>query len=240
MRTAVVTGANRGIGLAIVRALLARGDRVVATCRRPDYADALRAVLEPAGDDGVLVPLDVCEPRSAAAAATTVDDLLGGVDLLVNNAGVWAASDRDPAASSGPLAALDADAVTTVLRTNAVGALVTTQAFSALLARVGGGLVANVTSGLGSLDRGAPRQGYAYAMSKAALNMATRHLAAELASAGVDVIAFDPGWVRTDLGGQDARLSPDEAATGLLTVIDGLPPETTDVFLNRRGERVPW
>lgn len=240
MRTAVVTGASRGIGLALVGALLARGDRVVATCRRPGEAHALGAVLEPAADDGLLVPLDVSDARSAAAAASTVADAVEGVDLLVNNAGMWAAPGIDAAASAGPLAALDADAVTTVLRVNAVGALITTQAFAALLARAGGGLVVNVSSGLGSLERGAPQQAYAYAMSKAALNMATRHLAAELAETGVDVVAFDPGWVRTDLGGQRAKLSPDEAAAGLLRVLDDLAPETTGVFLNRRGERVAW
>ena len=240
MRTVVITGANRGLGLALARALLGRGDRVVATCRRPDDAASLRAMLEPAGDDALLLPLDVTDPRSAAAVASTVDETMGGVDLLINNAGVWAAPDADPAASAGPLAALEADALTDVLRINAVGALMTTQAFVALLARTGGGVVANVSSGLGSVARDAPKRAYGYAMSKAALNMATQHLAAELVDRGVGVVAIDPGWVRTDLGGERARLTADEAASGILGVLDDLAPETTGAFLNRHGELVPW
>lgn len=227
MRRVVVTGANRGLGLAFVRLFAADGDRVAATVRRPGDADALR------GLGGVTVhQLDVTDPGSVAAAAAAIGDELGTVDVLVNNAGVWAAG-----ASVGPLGELDADAVAAVLRTNAVGPLIVTQALAPQLA---GGIVANMSSGLGSLGRATPRINYGYAVSKAALNMVTRQLAAELRDQGTAVVALDPGWVRTDLGGPNARVSPEESVRGLAAVLDRVDVADTGRWFNRRGEEVDW
>lgn len=236
-RIAVVTGASRGLGLAVVRVLLAGDNHVIATARDLEAATELQAVADSAAPDVTLVPLDVTEPRSVGAAVAAVADRHEQVDLLINNAGVW---DHAEANTVGPLADLDTDRLTAVLRTNAVGPVLVTQAFQALLTRAAGAAVVNLSSGLGSLERGAPRRNYGYAMSKAALNMATRQLASDLADAAIQVIALDPGWVKTDLGGPSAHLAPDEAAAAVVDVIDDLPPEVTGAFLNRRGEPVPW
>ncbi len=234
-RVVVVTGASRGLGLAFVRALLARGDRVVATARHPVESPELDSVAASADGDATVLPLDVTAPESAAAAAAVVADLHDRVDVVINNAGLWSAG-----RSMSPLADIDPGALLAVLRTNAVGPVVVTQAFQALLARAGGSCVANLSSGLGSLSRGVPKRNYGYAMSKAALNMATLQLADELSAQATQVVSLDPGWVKTDLGGPDARLAADEAATALLGVIDSLPPESTGAFLDRRGRPVDW
>ena len=231
MPSALVTGASRGLGLEFVRQLSAT-HRVLATCRRPDDADALRATVEAAGRRSQLLALDVTDPDSIAECARSVAAEGSTIDLLLHCAGVW---DVDGSASSGPLETLRPQALLEVLRVNAVAILDVTRAMVDRLAR--DGLVVSLSSGLGSLTRDVPRVNYGYALSKAALNMATRYLAEELAP--VRVIALDPGWVRTDLGGPDARLSVEESVRQLRRVLGALGNET-GCFLNRHGEMVPW
>ena len=101
-------------------------------------------------------------------------------------------------------------------------------------------MVVNLTSGLGSLAGATGRGNIAYGMSKAALNMATRHLAAELARQGTVVVAMSPGWVATDMGGPGAPLEPPESVQGMLNVIDGLTPAQSGSFLDHTGVAVPW
>ena len=236
MRRVLVTAGNRGLGLEFVRQLLAAGDTVVATARRPHEADELRGLVAHAGERAALVALDVADPASVEACGDAVRARFGALDLLVNNAGVLSAagSETDPA-SGGPLAALRADALTRVLRVNTLGALLVTQGCAPLFRT--GAVVANLSSGLGSLARN-PLRNYGYAISKAGLNMVTRQLAAELA--GVVVVSLDPGWVRTDLGGQGANVAVDESVTALLGVVSGLGPQDSGAFLNRHGACVPW
>ena len=127
-----------------------------------------------------------------------------------------------------------------MLRVNAVGPLLVTQALAARLAAAGRSVVVNLTSGLGSLAGATGRGNIAYGMSKAALNMATRHLAAELARQGTVVMAMSPGWVATDMGGPGAPLEPPESVQGMLNVIDGLTPAQSGSFLDHTGVAVPW
>lgn len=240
MRRALVTGANRGLGLELVRQLLAAGDAVVATARRPEDAHELGALVESAGEPAAVVGCDVAEPDVVTACGVEAAARLGSLDLLVNNAGVWSAagSGEDPA-SVGPLAALQADALLDVLRVNTVGALLMTQACAPLLAAADRPVVANLSSGLGSLTRN-PLSNYGYAISKTGLNMVTRQLAAELAGDGVTVVSLDPGWVRTDHGGEGGDVEPEESAAALLSVIDGLDGARSGGFFNRHGDEVPW
>lgn len=240
MRHVLVTGGNRGLGLEFVRQLLDGGDAVVATARQPEVAGELHRLVAGAGGRATVVALDVADPDSVSACGVEVAARFGALDLLVNNAGVWSAagSAGDPR-SEGPLAALRADALATVLRVNALGPLLVTQACAPLLCAAEDAVVVNLSSGLGSLTR-SPRANYGYAMSKAALNMVTRRLAAELAEEGVTVASLDPGWVRTDLGGPSATVAPAESVAALLTVIANLDAESSGGFFNRHGDAVPW
>lgn len=231
---ALVTGANRGLGLEFVRQLLARGDRVLATCRQPGRAQALnRLVAEHPGRLHVL-PLDVAAPKSHAELLRELPLVSGGgsatIDLLINNAGVLHPGERFGAVTAGNL--------DDSLRTNASGPFLLTQALAPQLAD--GATVANLSSKLGSISSTGGFGTPSYAISKAALNMATVLLAHALAGRGITVIALHPGWVRTEMGGAGAELEPGDAVSALLAVIDRLQPADTGRFLDRHGAPVPW
>jgi NAD(P)-dependent dehydrogenase (short-subunit alcohol dehydrogenase family) len=240
MRRVVVTGANRGLGLEFTRQLAAAGDEVVATARHPKTADDLHKLA--AGSDGrvTVVGLEVGDPADVEAAARHVGERFEGVDLLVNNAGIWTAPGRPDRASSGPLADLRPDAVLEVLRINAVAPLLVTQALAPCLAAAGRSVVVNLSSGLGSIEGTRARGNVGYAMSKAALNMATRQLAAELAGQGTIVVSVSPGWVATDMGGASAPLEPAESVQGILNVLDAVTPAQSGSFLDHAGVVLPW
>ena len=240
MRRVVVTGANRGLGLEFVRQFAARGDDVVAGVRQPKTADALNKLAAKSAGRVTVVHLDVGDPDDIAAAALHVGERFDEVDLLINNAGIWTAPDEPDRASSGPLADLRPDAVLEVLRINAVAPILVTQALAPCLAAAGQGVVVNLSSGLGSIANARARGNVAYGMSKAALNMLTRHLAAELAGQGTIVVAMSPGWVATDMGGPSAALTPAESVQGILHVVGALTPARSGMFLDHTGATLPW
>jgi NAD(P)-dependent dehydrogenase (short-subunit alcohol dehydrogenase family) len=240
MRRVVVTGANRGLGLELTRQLLAAGNEVVAAARQPKKAEELHKVVSRSGGRGTVVRLDVGDPAEVAAAARQIGERFAAVDLLVNNAGIWSAPGEPDRASAGGLADLRPEAVLEVLRVNAVGPILVTQALAPILAASGRAVVVNLSSGLGSLAGVGSRGNVAYGMSKAALNMLTRHLAAELRPEGTIVVAVSPGWVSTDMGGPGAPLGPPESVQGILNVIDALTPAQSGCFLDHTGATVPW
>jgi NAD(P)-dependent dehydrogenase (short-subunit alcohol dehydrogenase family) len=142
--------------------------------------------------------------------------------------------------SAGALAELRPEPVLEVLRSNAVGPILVTQALAPLLAAAGRATVVNLSSGLGSLTKAVSRGNIAYGMSKAALNMLTRHLAAELRHQGTIVVSMSPGWVSTDMGGPSAPLGPPESVQGILNVVAVLTPAQSGSFLDHTGATVPW
>jgi len=240
MRRVVVTGANRGLGLEFTRQLLAAGDEVVAAARQPKQADELHKLVSASGGRGSVVGLDVGDPDSVAAAALQIGERFEAIELLVNNAGIWSAPGQPDRASAGALEDLRPEPVLEVLRVNAVGPILVTQALAPMLAAAGRATVVNLSSGLGSIERATGRGNVAYAMSKAALDMLTRHLAAELRRQGTVVVAVSPGWVSTDMGGPAAPLGPPESVQGILNVIDALTPAQSGCFLDHTGATVPW
>lgn len=240
----LVTGANRGLGLALVRTLLARGGRVVAACRHPGKATELnRLAGEHPGRLHVL-PLDVADPKSHAELAHELPLVLGGddgagrLDLLVNNAGVLHSGERFGQVSAANLE--------DSFRVNAMGPFLLTQALAPLLAGAGpdrdrgGAKVANLSSELGSIA-GVRRFGTpSYNIGKAAQNMATALLAQALRERGIVVLALHPGWVRTAMGGKDATLDPQQSAEGLLRVIEAAGPQDSGRFLDWQGRALAW
>jgi NAD(P)-dependent dehydrogenase (short-subunit alcohol dehydrogenase family) len=230
-RCCLITGANRGLGFEFVRQLIERGDFVVAACRTPNTAAELQLLVT--ADTGLIVALDVADARSVGAATALVAERIECLDLLVNAAGV-----EDTPDSAGPLRDLDAEALVHVYRTNAIGPALVTQGFAALLQRSERAVVANLTSSLGSLTASNTPGGYGYAMSKAALNMLTRKLAADLD--GVLVVGVSPGWVRTDMGGEDAPLSSHDSVADMIALLATLGPEHGGLALTHTGQRLPW
>jgi NAD(P)-dependent dehydrogenase (short-subunit alcohol dehydrogenase family) len=204
-RVAVVTGANRGIGLEIVRQLARKGLRVVLTARNAAKGEAARAELAAEGLEVSFHALDVRDASQAQAAAVWVDREFGRLDILVNNAGVLI----DPRGARP--ATLDPAVLRDALETNLLGALVVTQACLPLMRARGYGRIVNVSSDLaqlGSMGPGTP----AYRISKVALNALTRALAGELAGTRIKANAMSPGWVRTDMGGPSAPRNLEQGA----------------------------
>ena len=232
----LVTGANRGIGLAFVRQLLARGDRVIATCRHPGKANALNTLAGEYPGRLHVLPLDVASEKSRTELVRELPLVCGDdvdtqrIDLLINNAGVLHSGER-----FGALSAANLD---DSFRVNASGPLLLTEALAPMLAD--GATVANISSQLGSIGNNRQFGTPSYNISKAAQNMATVLLAHALRDRGIRVVALHPGWVQTDMGGDGAQITVEASATGLVRVIDALGAEDSGRFLDWQGDALPW
>ncbi len=220
MGKTVITGANRGIGLELVRQLAERGAEVVAVCRhRSVELDALGVEVE----EGI----DVSRDHSGTELARRLDG--APVDLLVNNAGILSKESLDD---------LDFDRIRRQVEVNALGPLRITAALLPNLQE--GSKVALVTSRMGFIADNGSGGSYGYRMSKAALNMAGKSLAVDLKGRGVAVVVLHPGYVRTDMTGGGGNLEPAEAARGLIARIDELDLASSGSFRHSNGEPLPW
>jgi NAD(P)-dependent dehydrogenase (short-subunit alcohol dehydrogenase family) len=230
-RVAVVTGANRGIGLAIARQLALRGVHVVLTARDEQRGNDASKELIAQGLPVSFFVLDVTSDDSASRLAEHLRATWDRLDVLVNNAGVA----LDPWLSALNVAI---STVVATFETNVFGALRVSQALIPLMKEHGYGRVVNLSSNLGSLEKMGGLT-VAYRSSKAALNAITRVLAAELKHDDILVNAMCPGWVKTALGGDDAPRLPEEAADTaiwLATLPAGGP--TGGFFQDRKP--LPW
>jgi NAD(P)-dependent dehydrogenase (short-subunit alcohol dehydrogenase family) len=217
----VVTGANRGIGLELVRQLLARGDDVEATSRKGD--------LELASPKLRVHRVDVTDDASVAALAAAITE---PVDVVINNAGINRPNQR--------LGALDLAFTAEIYATNAIGPL---RVVHALLPQVRRGVekkLVHITSGMGSITDNTSGGSYGYRMSKVALNMMSRSLAVDLRNDGIISFVINPGWVQTDLGGPSAPTPVVDSVRGILERIDEATLETSGSFLNWKPGTYPW
>jgi len=202
-KIAVVSGANRGIGFEICKQLAGHGFKVILTARDSAKGKAACEQLSKQGLDVIFHQLDPTDARSIEGLARYLAKEFGGLDVLVNNAGVLLSDDK-------VAAEVDPDILRKTLETNVVSVLALSQAMVPLMKKRGGKII-NVSSDLASLkemDSGYP----AYRISKTALNAITRVLAAELAASNIQVNSMTPGWVRTDMGGAGAPLSVEQGA----------------------------
>jgi NAD(P)-dependent dehydrogenase (short-subunit alcohol dehydrogenase family) len=228
-----ITGANRGIGLALTQQALARGDHVFAGVRHPDTAHELRRLAQQY--TLTVLPLDVTDEDSISAALNTVRAQTSALDVVINNAAIN--PETPPYETFGQL---EAAAMLEVLHTNTVAPLLVAQAFVSLLTQGDHPRLINISTEMASLANRTYGGSHSYCMSKAALNMASRGLAADLKGRKIVVVALDPGWVRTDMGGPSASLAPHESANGILKVIDSLTMKDSGKYLDYRGGQHPW
>ena len=237
MRTVFITGANRGLGLEFVKQYVAQGNVVHACCRRPGGAAELKA-LEKANRTTLHVhALDVTRTEAVQRLAGALAET--PIDILINNAGVFgpkAESEKDLRQSYGHI---DEEIVAKVLRVNALAPLVVAQAFTEHVARSAERKMVAISSALGSISETSGGY-YAYRMSKAALNMAMATIAKDLASRGVGVQVFCPGWVRTEMGGPKAPHTVESSVRGLRRLIDETPKPGSARFQLFDGTLVPW
>lgn len=220
MARALITGANRGIGLAMARQLKERGDEVIAAVRQS--SDELKAL-------GVRIEegVDVASDEAVRSLKERLGD--ARIDVLVCNAGVLERVSLDE---------LDLESCRRQFEVNALGPL---RVVHALLPNLGeGSKIALITSRMGSIADNTSGGHYGYRMSKAALNMAGVSLAHDLKGRGIAVAILHPGFVRTRMTGGSGQLEPEESARGLIARMDELTLETSGGFWHQSGERLPW
>lgn len=228
MPTALVTGSNRGIGLAFVQSLAGDGWRVHACCRNPEKARDLKRI------EGEVLRhrLDVTDGLRVASFSRELRENEEGVDLLVNNAGThggW-----------GSFGRTDYDDWLEALRINTLAPMRMAERFADHVARSERKTIVNLSSKMGSIGGLASGDSHIYRSTKAALNMITRCLALELAPRGVVVAALHPGHVHTEMGGSGAPVAPEDSVAGMRQVIDGLTPQKSGGFYSYDGEELPW
>jgi NAD(P)-dependent dehydrogenase (short-subunit alcohol dehydrogenase family) len=229
-KTVLVTGAARGLGLEFCRQLSAAGHRVIACPRTSGEADLER--LAAASADRVRIePVDVTDDTRVRELAASLEG--EAVDVLIGNAGVF------PSGGSAERG-FDTDALLHAYRVNAVAPLSFAHALLPALRRGSTRKIAHVTSLMGSIGDNTSGGSYAYRMSKAALNQATRTLALELGSDGFTVLVLHPGWVRTRMGGSGAPLEIDASVAGMIRVIEAATPRDGGRFLAWDGRELPW
>ncbi|MFN3841849.1 MAG: SDR family oxidoreductase [Rehaibacterium terrae] len=223
MRTVLITGANRGIGLALAQQYSARGDRVIAVCRRASPAlDATGAQVESG--------IDVTDAAALAALARRLGDTR--IDTLVLNAGILAKE------SLGEIDAAGFDSLRRQFEVNALGPLKVAQALLGHLAD--GARIGIVTSRMGSIADNGSGGYYGYRASKAAVNAIGKSLAVDLKPRGIAVFLLHPGYVATDMVGGRGDLTPEQAARQLIERLDTLTLEQTGTFWHGNGTPLPW
>ncbi len=227
MTTILITGANRGIGLAIAQHAAKRGYTVIGTARNPDSADELKAT-------GARVEKLVTDSdESCKALAARLGD--EAIDVVINNAGIFLHDCDD-------LEDFNHESFMRTIETNTLGPLLLTRALIPHLERSQRKLLVQHSSDLGSIaDASTGRQNaLGYRISKAGLNMATATIAHELKPRGITCVSVHPGWVRTDLGGPHADLSTDESASLILDTIEGLTSADSGRYMDFAGKDLPW
>ncbi|XP_062333973.1 C-signal-like [Osmerus eperlanus] len=247
-RTVLVTGANRGIGLQLVKALVNgkfTPEVIIATARDPGRAGELQE-LASKNCSIHIVKLDVIDQQAIFQAVQCTSSLVGekGLNCLINNAGI---NLRDS------LEEVTVDTMMLNYQINTVAPLMIIQAFLPLLRKaakqttgfgIGRAAVVNISSCLGSIQHtwedGAEYRCYPYRASKAALNMVSRCVAYDLEPEGILCCSLHPGWVRTDMGGQEAPLGTTESVEGILSVLGGVDRNSNSLLLDWTGQKLPW
>ncbi len=230
MATVLITGANRGIGLEFAAKFLARGDRVLATCRDVVTASSLNRLQEDNENLEVLA-LDVASLESIQKLVQRLDGV--AIDIFINNAGVYGPKDTE-------FGAVDAEVWASVLLVNSISPLVLSQMLMPNLRLGKDKKLLYLTSKMGSIEDNSGGGSYIYRSSKTALNSVVKSLAIDLAAEGFTAAVLHPGWVRTDMGGPNALVDTNTSVVGMMQVIDNLSHAQSGSFFNYDGNTIPW
>jgi NAD(P)-dependent dehydrogenase (short-subunit alcohol dehydrogenase family) len=231
MPSILITGANRGLGLEFARQYAGEAWQVFAACRNPAGAAQLHQLERTPGRQVTILPIDVSDLPSVRAAAKHLEGM--ALDLLVNNAGIAGPSNQ----TTGRV---DYRAWAHVLDVNTMGPLRLIESFLNHLALSDRRMVVTITSGMSSLADNVSGGSIAYRTSKAAVNLVTRSAAIDLASRRITCVVVNPGWVKTDMGGAGARLTPQESVTAMRKLIGNLSLKDSGKFFNYDGHEYRW
>ena len=231
MTTILVTGASRGLGLEFTRQYLAEGHAVIAAARNPGTAHSLQQLERDFRGRLSLAEVDVADSTSVRRAAARLPG--STIDILINCAGVFGREGQ-------VIGSIDYDEWMRVLEVNVLGPLRVCEAFLERVAQSDRRLIVTITSGMGSLADNASGGYIAYRTSKAAVNMAMRTAAIDLRPRGITCVVLNPGWVKTDMGGPNAKLSPEQSVSAMRRVISKLGPTDSGRFYNYDGREFPW
>jgi NAD(P)-dependent dehydrogenase (short-subunit alcohol dehydrogenase family) len=230
VKTALITGANKGIGHEVARQLAAKGFHVFVGARKAKAGRKAAQEIANQGGNATFLEIDVADNDSVTTAAREFSNTEDHLDVLVNNAGIIAEGDN-------AILEISDDLFRNTLETNTLGVLRVTRAFTPLLRKSKAPRVINVSSGGGQLTGGADGWAPAYCISKTALNGVTVQLAAALPNFAVNSVC--PGWVRTEMGGENASRSVEEGADTIVWLASEAPQDLTGKFLRDRKE-IPW
>lgn len=231
MATAVITGASRGIGLALTQQLLERGDTVIAGVRNPHRADDLHGLAQAHADQLEIIRLDVTDDDDIARCKAHLDDRK--LDLLIHNAGIFGVR-------ADTFGACDEAGWIDALRTNCIAPRKITEALFENLKAAEAPRLAFITSKMGSMGDNQSGGAYVYRSSKAALNAVAVSLAQDLAPAGIMTLILHPGWVRTNMGGPNGEIDTETSARRLLEHIDMATEADCGRFIDIDGTTIPW
>jgi NAD(P)-dependent dehydrogenase (short-subunit alcohol dehydrogenase family) len=232
VKTTLITGANRGIGLEFCRQYAAEGWRVLACSRYPEKSDALNKLA--AGNPELIKVhlLDVADHVEIDKLAQVLAD--ESIDLLINNAGIYPDSDKAGFGHTDYAKWLEA------FRINTMAPLRMAETFAAQIARGKQKIIVTITSKMGSIADNSGGGSYLYRSSKAAANMVVKSLSIDLKPLGITAVVFHPGWVKTDMGGPNAMISAEQSVSGIRQVISGLSPDDSGKFFGYDGQAIPW
>lgn len=230
MKTLFITGANRGIGYALTQLYLQAGWQVLATCRDPKQADELQA-LALRYRSLTIFALDVTEHDQVLRLATQLKGQ--AIDVLLSNAGIYGPKNYG-------FGHCEEQAWLKVFATNVIAPIKLAEAFIEHVKLSDQKTIAAISSRVGSQRENTKGGGYIYRSSKAALNSAIKSLSNDLLPQGIKTVSLHPGWVKTQMGGPNALISPDESAMGLKQVIDSLNASQSGGFFNYLGDEIPW
>lgn len=231
MKTVLITGANRGIGLKFVEYFCQQNWQVYAT-----YRDEHHALLDKTTQYNhlTLLKVDVSDPASIAKLKLSMTGIT--LNLLINNAGAYGPSDHN----FGHTETAQIEQWQQILTVNSISPLLVTEALSKNLQFGTPSKVAFITSKMGSIEDNGSGGSYMYRSSKAALNSVVKSLSIDLKKFDISVVALHPGWVQTRMGGDNALIDTKTSVEGMVKVIDNLTPDTTGEFFDYAGNSVPW
>lgn len=229
--TVLITGANRGIGLELVSQYAADGWQVFGSARDPAGASDLKKLAAEKAGQIRLLRIDVSDSATIADAAAEVGDT--PIDVLINGAGVYGGARQR-------IDSMDYESWTDVLNVNTMGPLRVTEAFLGNVERSDRKLIAAITSGMGSLADNTSGGFIAYRTSKAGVNMVMRSLAVDLAPRGITCLVINPGWVKTRMGGPNAKITAEQSVHAMRKVFDAAGPKDSGKFFDYTGSEYPW